>query len=132
MGFAVHEISGHSMKASPTSSLDLATLPEGLRSRGRPLSVHRPWGAVIADAQARFFARIFGKNWRNFGRGYGFQKAALLGFGVFGFLAALVFVWIFFYHLPKSEDRRFVPIAAGICFAISILVVGGVYLHVQP
>jgi hypothetical protein len=53
------------MKTSPSSSLDLTKLPEGLRSRGKPLAVHRPWGAVIADAQARFFARLFGENWRN-------------------------------------------------------------------
>jgi hypothetical protein len=120
------------MKSAPVSSLDLATLPEGLRSRGRPLSVHRPWSAVIADAQARFFARVFGNNWRNFGRGYGFQKAALLGFGVFGFLAGLVFVWIFFYHPPKNEDPRFVLVAAGIFFVFSLILLGGAIFLRHP
>jgi hypothetical protein len=119
------------MKNSP-SSLDLATLPEGLRSHGRPLSVHRPWSAVMADAQARFVARLIGENWRNFGRGYGFRKAVLLGFGTFAFLAGLVFVWIFLYHPPKNEDPRFVLIAAGVFFVFSLVLLGGAIFMRHP
>jgi hypothetical protein len=119
---------GARVKMTQSSSLNLSALPEGLRSHGRPLSVHRPWKAVLADAQARFFARLFGENWRNAGSGVRFQKAVLFGFGAFLFLGGLALLWMYFYRPPQNEDPRFVLIAAGGAFVLSVgMVVAGFF-----
>src|SRR5262245_50119114 len=56
---------------------DPAKLPVELRSRGRPLSVHRPFREAIADFQRRLLTRIFGKNLTLTFEGTRFERAVL-------------------------------------------------------
>src|SRR5262249_47037267 len=101
---------------------DPAQLPEGLRARGRPLSVHRPWGQVIEDAQRRVLARLFGENWRNwgnFGRGPALERATLFALGGLVFCGALVALAGFFFRPPTNEDPRWVLAVAGIALVLS-------------
>jgi hypothetical protein len=109
------------MKSSKSgrASFDPAQLPDGLRERGRPLSVHRPWGQVIEDAQRRVLARLFGENWGNFGSGPAFERATLFALGGLFFCGSLVALGFFFFRPPTNEDSRWVLAVAGIALVLS-------------
>jgi hypothetical protein len=111
------------MKPSSTPAFNPAELPGELRSRGRPLSVHRPWKVVVAEAQARLAARLFGDKWKSFGRGAGFKSALVFGFAAFAFVAALVLAWVYFYRPPQNEDPIFVLAAAGFFLLFGVVLV---------
>jgi hypothetical protein len=111
-----------------TAEADPALLPSGLRSYGKPLSVHRPWQTALADAQARFFARLFGTKAGDARSGPRFGRLVLFGLAGLVFLGGLCFVWAYFYRPPKNEDPRFLLLAAGATFVFAIvLAVCGIF-----
>jgi hypothetical protein len=114
---------------------DTARLPQALRERGKPIAVHRPWREVFADAQRRFLARIFGDNWRGFGRGYGpiIQRVLLFALSFLFFCGGLVALWVYFFNPPTNEDPRW-PLGVGIVmliFSAVALVLGVFYTWIK-
>jgi hypothetical protein len=109
------------MKSSKSGGapFDPARLPEGLRERGRPVSVHRPWGQVIDDARRRVLARLFGENWGNLGRGPAFERATVFALGGLLFCGGLVLLGVFFFRPPTNEDPRWALATALIALALS-------------
>ncbi len=121
------------MKKSRTPSGNFASLPDGLRARGRPLSVHRPWRAALEDATARFMAKLFGENWRGAAGRSRLERAGLFGLAALMFVAGWCWIWAFYYRPPKNEDPRFLLIAAGVTFIFSLaLAVGGAFYRRSP
>lgn len=112
------------MKGSRSKSFDPATLPAGLRSHGRPLSVHRFWGDTVADVEERILAPMLGENWRSLFSNVRFQRAAAFGAGAVALVGGLVCVWVYLYRPPKEEDRIFVLFAAGMAFLFGLVLFG--------
>ena len=114
------------MKTSGAESppFDWKTLPEGLRSRGRPLSVHRPWGEALADLNRRFFARFLGESWGNAGTGANVERITMFVLGALMCVAGLVALGFFQFRPPKTEDPRLLLIVAGVAFVLGALMIG--------
>lgn len=114
------------MESHHTAAIKPSDLPPDLRPRGRPLSVHRPWKAVFAEAEARLVGRLFGDRGNPFRIAPGLKSALAFGGAALAFLAAAALTWIYFYKPPQNEDPVFVLIAAGIVllFAIVLLAAG--------
>src|SRR3954452_23040555 len=108
---------------------DPAGLPEGLRTRGRPLSVHRPWKAALADAQRRFLSRFLGEDRQPFVVGEDLQRAVLLALGALMFCGGGAGLAIYRSRPPKNEDPRVLLIVAGVGFALCAVAVGIALFH---
>jgi hypothetical protein len=98
-------------------------LPEGLRAKGQPLSIHRPWGDVVADAQKKMLQFMGAEAINRFVSGPILERIALFTLAIFLFGAGVVALWFYKYNPPKNEDPVFVLITAVVCF-----VLGGVGL----
>jgi hypothetical protein len=105
------------------AEFNLDSLPEGLRERGRPLSIHRPWGDVVADAQKKVLKLMGAEAINRFVSGPILERIALFTLAIVLFVAGAVALWFYKYNPPKKEDPVFVLITA-----VASFVLGGIGL----